>query len=240
MPQFLETVNDLILKFVQFEWNTEFCVNAWFQDFPHSRGSQRSCRHWNQGLLHELISWAHFLYKLLTCCPPGGKEAKLYLDHILVTALLRYSAITSNSPIENVQLSGFYPQGCATLTPQLIFLKNIFIIPQRTPYPLSSSILLSSPAALGHCTNLTFCLYTPLCTWLLWAFHVNGIIHSIYPYVSGFFCSRCFQGASMLGMSLLILTYCQVIFYCVNLLHFIYPFISWRTFELFLLSGYCK
>ena len=99
------------------------------------------------------------------------------------------------------------------------------------PKPLPSQF-----QATINLRSVSIHLYSPDCSELF----MSMTSYSIYPYVSGFFCSSVFRGHPRWNMhQYSIPVYCQI-FYCVNLLHFIYPFISSWTFELFLLSGYYK
>lgn len=73
----------------------------------------------------------------------------------------------------------------------------------------------------------------PLCI-----FHIYGSIqHTVCA--SAFFHLACFWSSSCISMYLYFISfYCQIVFHCMDITHFIFPLIGWQTFGLFVAHDY--
>ena len=85
------------------------------------------------------------------------------------------------------------------------------------------------PTLSKHLLNYFLSLY--IC--LFWTFHINGIIWYVFLCLCDWhlLLSILFSGFICV---LYIPFYCWIVFYCIECIYFVYPFISWWTFGLFL------
>ena len=93
----------------------------------------------------------------------------------------------------------------------------------RSPFPLLN--LLQLPACF---LSLCICLFS--------AFHINGIILYVtfwvwLPSLRVMF-SRSTHVVAHINHYFILVIYRWIIFYCINIPNFVYPFFSWETFEL--------
>ena len=122
------------------------------------------------------------------------------------------------------------------------------------PSPLSSFKTFSSPKGNLICTQQSVPLPTnfqSLATtnlisvsvdYVFWMLHKNGLMQYVAFYVWFLSLSILFSifihGCSMNQNFLPF--YGWIVFYCMDISHFVYPFISWCTFGLFPLWGCCE
>lgn len=141
-----------------------------------------------------------------------------------------------------IQCSSHFPQNHNFINKGLVYSKSIlehFHHPlKEIPYPLAVSPHLFSPSPLGQ---PLICFLT-LWICLFWIFPLKGII----PYMAfsdwllslQILCSRLIEVVTCISTSFLLTAESLILLY--GYTTFIYPLISWGTFELFLPFGCYK
>ena len=82
----------------------------------------------------------------------------------------------------------------------------------------------------GNHSSSTFCLTW---VWLFWMFYIKGITQ-IWPlWLTSFSYCSVFRFIQVVAMLVLHSFYNRIIFHCINMPHFVYPFISWQTLDCF-------
>lgn len=101
--------------------------------------------------------------------------------------------------------------------------QEVFFIPKEMGYSLSSRWLFPVSSVFG---NHLICFLSP-CICLFWIFLINGITEYVSFHV-------CFHGSAVLHAFL-----CQKL-HCIEIPHFVYPFMTWQTFVVLPLTIVCR
>ena len=123
-----------------------------------------------------------------------------------------------------------YSHSCAT-NPQPT-LEHFIIPPEETSYPLA--IVPHFPPQFSlHCGQLRIYFLSPkICLFCI--FHINGIIQNVPLCLASFTYQDVFKFHPCWSMyQYFIPFYVWVLFHCMDIPHFVYPFIHWWPFELF-------
>ena len=105
-----------------------------------------------------------------------------------------------------------------------------FPLPQR----VLSSPFAVNPHSFPQSKATTDLILVFINNCLFWIFPINGIIHYVLYYVLILSPVWSFDGHPYCGMNQnSVSLYCWIVFYCMEVSCFIYPFTSWWTFGLF-------